>query len=126
MNIFTVRDNLKNTILGKKLLLAEYKAGKDESVLIRSVMTQVLQNSIDELTKILEDVEISCKESRKVAFKALKLELILDVRQDTVQQLREAISKAPHALHCLAIYNDCGWPRQKPKPEKCDCWKKDI
>lgn len=63
MNIYTVRDNLKNTILGKKLLLAEYNAGKDESALVRSVMTQVLKMNIDELSKILESVEICCKEN---------------------------------------------------------------
>jgi len=63
MNIFTIRNNLKNTILGKKLLLAEYNAGKDESALVRDVMVQVLKMNIDELSKILESVEICCKEN---------------------------------------------------------------
>jgi len=63
MNIFTIRNNLKNTILGKKLLLAEYNAGKDESALVRDVMVQVLKINIDELSKILESVEICCKEN---------------------------------------------------------------
>jgi len=63
MNIFTIRNNLKNTILSKKLLLAEYNAGKDESALVRDVMVQVLKMNIDELSKILESVEICCKEN---------------------------------------------------------------
>jgi len=63
MNIFTIRNNLKNTMMGKKLLLAEYNAGKDESALVRDVMVQVLKINIDELSKILESVEICCKEN---------------------------------------------------------------
>ena len=63
MNIFTIRNNLKNTMMGKKLLLAEYNAGKDESALVRDVMVQVLKMNIDELSKILESVEICCKEN---------------------------------------------------------------
>ena len=65
MNIYTIRDNLTNTIAGKQLLLAEYNAGKDESVLVRDVMVQVLKINIDELSKILESVEICCKENDK-------------------------------------------------------------
>jgi hypothetical protein len=147
MNIFTVRDNLKNTILGKKLLLATYENPEvaPYSDLIRSVMIQVLKTNIDELTKILEDVEISCKESRKVAFKALKLELLLNTKKDvlaeeqtTVEQLREAISKAPHGRHCAFttcpechhFYSSgtgcgaCSTGYERPKP--CNCWKKEY
>jgi len=50
-------------MMGKKLLLAEYNAGKDESALVRDVMVQVLKINIDELSKILESVEICCKEN---------------------------------------------------------------
>lgn len=52
MNIQTVRDNLKNTIAGKELLLAEYENQPE-----KMVIAGMLRLNIDELKRILQDVE---------------------------------------------------------------------
>ncbi len=66
MNIQTVRDNLKNTIAGKEALLEEYK--KASLIAVRNdtpdrvtiaAMAGFLSTNINELKRILEDVE-SC------------------------------------------------------------------
>ena len=66
MNIYTVRDNLRNTIAGKEKLLEEYK--KASLIAVRNdtpdrvtiaAMAGFLSTNIDELKRILQDVE-SC------------------------------------------------------------------
>lgn len=71
MNIQTVRDNLKNTIAGKekyrdevRKMLADH--GKYLTVREKDLQMQAesfLVVNIDELKKILEDVEVCCKQA---------------------------------------------------------------
>ena len=56
MNIYTVRDNLINTIKGKEALLAEYES---KNILLAGM----LRVNIDELRRILQDVEQCCKQA---------------------------------------------------------------
>ncbi len=57
MNIQTVITNLKNTIAGKEMLLETYKNPSVLTKPIRETMTHMLEINIDELKKILADVE---------------------------------------------------------------------
>ena len=52
MNIQTVANNLKNTIAGKEMLLAEYENQSE-----KMVIAGMLRINIDELKRILQDVE---------------------------------------------------------------------
>ncbi len=70
MNIYTVRDNLKNTIAGKEALLEEYK--KASLIAVRNdtpdrvtigAMAGFLSTNIDELKRILQDVEQCCEKA---------------------------------------------------------------
>jgi hypothetical protein len=70
MNIYTVRDNLKNTIAGKEALLEEYK--KASLIAVRNdtpdrvtigAMAGFLSINIDELKRILQDVEQCCEKA---------------------------------------------------------------
>jgi hypothetical protein len=70
MNIYTVRDNLKNTIAGKEQLLEEYK--KASLIAVRNdtpdrvtigAMAGFLSVNIDELKRILQDVEQCVKQA---------------------------------------------------------------
>lgn len=56
MDIYTVRNNLKNTIAGKELLLAELE--KTESP-----ATAFVQLNLSELRAILADVEKCCEKA---------------------------------------------------------------
>jgi hypothetical protein len=56
MNIETVADNLRNTIAGKEELLAEYES---KNILLAGM----LRVNIDELQRILQDVEQCIKET---------------------------------------------------------------
>jgi hypothetical protein len=56
MNIQTVAENLKNTIAGKEALLAEYES---KNILLAGM----LRVNIDELKRILQDVEQCIKET---------------------------------------------------------------
>ena len=69
MNIYTVRDNLVNTIAGKEELLEQYK--KASLIAVRNdtpdrvtigAMAGFLSTNIDELQKILADVEVCCEQ----------------------------------------------------------------
>ncbi len=65
MDIHTVCDNLKNTIAGKELTVQSYRkslglADRDEHIAI-STMIKFLEINIDELRKILADVEKCCE-----------------------------------------------------------------
>lgn len=68
MNVYTVRDNLRNTIAGKEQLLEEYK--KASLIAVRNdtpdrktigAMAGFLSVNIDELRAILADVEKCCE-----------------------------------------------------------------
>jgi hypothetical protein len=70
MNIYTVRDNLKTTIAGKEKLLEEYK--KASLIAVRNdtpdrvtiaAMAGFLSTNIDELKRILKDVEQCCEKA---------------------------------------------------------------
>lgn len=73
MNIYTVRDNLKKTIAGKEMLLAQQQSALAVSYLgptppvgteMAIVATiQFLEINIDELKRILQDVEQCCKQT---------------------------------------------------------------
>jgi FtsZ-binding cell division protein ZapB len=73
MNIYTVRDNLKNTIAGKEKMLAEYNKAVskyDDSLNVGAEMAvratiSFLEINIDELKRILQDVE-KCVEEFEV------------------------------------------------------------
>ena len=61
MNIYTVRDNLKNTIAGKEKYLDEVRtarciADRSEDIALHAVQ-ELLKVNIDELKRILQDVE---------------------------------------------------------------------
>ena len=63
MNIQTVAENLRNTIAGKEQLLATYT---DPSLfachrLVKEAMIQFLEVNINELRRILADVEVCCE-----------------------------------------------------------------
>lgn len=55
MNIYTVRDNLKQTIRGKELLLNSLSPSKAEGY---SILKNIIEMNLDELQKILNDVEV--------------------------------------------------------------------
>lgn len=67
MNIYTVRDNLKNTIAGKEDLLAIFSKPENSAHLTdiekygREAVNAFLKVNIDELKRILADVE-KCSE----------------------------------------------------------------
>ena len=56
MDIYTVRDNLKNTIKGKELLLKEREENFGSSI-----VNNVIRINLTELRAILADVEICCQ-----------------------------------------------------------------
>jgi hypothetical protein len=66
MNIYTVRDNLINTIKGKEAYLAklgstrEMNAGAAMAV---EATRNMLKINIDELERILADVEVCCEKA---------------------------------------------------------------
>lgn len=65
MNIYTVRDNLKKTIAGKQAMLDGLR--KDESTGYY-VLSNMLEINIDELQKILVDVEKCCEQATEASW----------------------------------------------------------
>ena len=72
MNIYTVRDNLKNTIAGKKKMLEEVRQARAENGYGPGDIAQdaslfatqeFLKVNIDELKAILADVEQCCEKA---------------------------------------------------------------
>lgn len=69
MNIYTVRDNLKNTIAGKEYLLDQYSRALEgdkmlyEQKIAVSSACEFVKINIDELKKILKDVEVCCEKA---------------------------------------------------------------
>jgi hypothetical protein len=73
MNVYQVRDNLKNTIAGKEELLKHVHA----KMLFQDVTGDVIANrathdflvvNIDELKRILKDVEVCCEQHTEMGW----------------------------------------------------------
>jgi hypothetical protein len=63
MNIQTVRDNLKNTIAGKELLLEQFKTTQARhwaNLEVMHVCQRFLEINLQELRDVLVDVERCC------------------------------------------------------------------
>ena len=67
MNIYTVRDNLKNTIAGKENLLAEYKKIQAADIVSYAVM-RFLEVNLEELRTLLVDVEKCCEQHNEMGW----------------------------------------------------------
>lgn len=70
MNIYTLRDNLRNTIAGKERLVAHYLEIQDNQLKpgdyrwnIHTTLSALVQIEVDGLKKILADVEVCCKQA---------------------------------------------------------------
>ncbi len=63
MNIYTVRENLRKTIAGKEALLAEYENQSE-----KMVIAGMLRLNIDELKRILQDVEQCCTQASEASW----------------------------------------------------------
>lgn len=67
MNIYTVRDNLRNTIADKERFLRVHKMTilPDDEIkkMANEVINHMLQENIDELKRILKDVEVCCEKA---------------------------------------------------------------
>ena len=63
MNVYQLRDNLKNTIKNKRELLVDIS---DDSS--NDLVAQFLNTNIDELERILVDVEICCEQSTRASW----------------------------------------------------------
>lgn len=59
MNVYQLRDNLKNTIENKQEVLADISD---------DLVVQFLNVNIDELERILVDVEICCEQSTRASW----------------------------------------------------------
>ena len=65
MNIYKVRDNLKRTIEGKESLLIEWRHSEFSD--LRAV-SAYLEVNINELKKILVDVEVCCEQYNEMSW----------------------------------------------------------
>lgn len=63
MNIETIASNLRNTISGKEMLLETYKnpGMNPYPKFVKETMIQLLEVNIDELKRILKDLEACSK-----------------------------------------------------------------
>ncbi len=74
MNIHTVRDNLKNTIAGKEAMLLAIQQERtfvglrDGEDIALKTTAQFLQINIDELKRILQDVEVCCEQHTEMGW----------------------------------------------------------
>ena len=72
MNIHAVRDNLVNTIAGKEKMLASIKStyvGRDPVVMmVTSATREFLELNINELKRILQDVEVCCNQHTEMGW----------------------------------------------------------
>ena len=74
MNIQTVRDNLKNTIAGKEELLAVFTKPENYDWLpqpdktARDAVNAFLKVNINELQRILQDVEQCCEKATEASW----------------------------------------------------------
>ena len=74
MSIYTVRDNLKNTIAGKEKALKEMQGnycmwGEGERMAMEATQSY-LKINIDELRRILQDVEQCCTQATAASWAA--------------------------------------------------------
>lgn len=67
MDIYTVRDNLKNTIAGKEFLLLEF--GKDDNIVAKTTVHYININ-LAELRVILADVEKCCENATNASWES--------------------------------------------------------
>ena len=67
MNIQTVAANLRNTISGKEELLNRYQSLPQVNV-EGLVICQMLTVNIDELKRILQDVEVCCEQHTEMGW----------------------------------------------------------
>jgi hypothetical protein len=74
MSIYTVRDNLKSTIAGKEKALQEmqgnYSMWSEAERLAREAAQSYLKINIDELRRILQDVETCCAQATNASWAA--------------------------------------------------------
>ena len=75
MNIYTVRDNLKNTIEGKEKYLDEVRtarciANRGEDIALHAVQ-ELLKINIYELKKILADIEVCCEKATEQSWQGV-------------------------------------------------------
>ena len=66
MDIYTVRDNLKNTIAGKEAFVARLSNTRDmtaEAAMAMEATRTMVEINLDELKKILADVEVCCQQA---------------------------------------------------------------
>ena len=71
MNIQTVAANLRNTIAGKEELLAEFESAtlrNGASLEATHAMKEFLKLNIDELKRILVDVEVCCEQHSEMGW----------------------------------------------------------
>ncbi len=73
MNIYTLRDNLKQTIAGKSQMLEQFIQRKDvkrEAIdnIAYVATVEFLKVNIDELKKILVDVEVCCTQASEASW----------------------------------------------------------
>ena len=91
MNVYQLRDNLKNTIKNKRELLVAMSDKSSEDL-----VAQFLKINIDELERILVDVEICCEQSNRVI---IHLERILTrIQNDVEQSNRESWISNPERM----------------------------
>jgi hypothetical protein len=70
MNIYTVRDNLKNTIVGKEKYLAELRKKGYDQTGVATTVAEFLEININELKVILFDVEKCCEQYSLMSWEA--------------------------------------------------------
>ncbi len=74
INIYTVRDNLKNTIAGKEKYLAQVDSALAEGLassqlrIALSTTQEFLSINIGELKRILQDVEMCCEQHTEMGW----------------------------------------------------------
>ena len=69
MNIQTVAENLRNTIAGKEMLLAKWRKVELDSPTATNAMNtmiNMLELNIDDLVKVLADVEVCVDQFEKL------------------------------------------------------------
>jgi hypothetical protein len=69
MNIYTVRDNLRNTIAGKEKYLAELRKKGYDQTGVATAVAEFLEININELKVILFDVEQCCIEHNEMSWR---------------------------------------------------------
>lgn len=72
MNIYTVRDNLKNTIAGKEAYLAQMEQDiVAYNQTVNYAVAKFLRINLDELRNILADVEVCCEKATEDSWRGV-------------------------------------------------------